>query len=93
MATASTSEDFASESLWLGLWRYVAILGAATIESAALLTELETRSDLLESLSQALDRWMRSAEFLRLMRLGLHALHFPTYFAVRHSGTRKRVHP
>jgi len=96
MATTATSDASAFESpaaLWLGLWRHGVILGAATLEAAALWIELEPRSDFLDSLSQALDCGMRSAAFLRLMRHGLRGLYVPTYFAIRRSKIRKRVHP
>jgi hypothetical protein len=88
--------DFASSHAAPGirLWRYAAILGVAGLEGIDLLWDLRPPSDeALAALSQAVDRYMRSAAFLDLMRYSLKMMSIPIYFGSPNSPMGRRISP
>jgi hypothetical protein len=76
----------------LGLWRYAAVLSLAGLEGIDLLCDLRPPSEeCLAALGQAVDRYMRSAAFLDLMRYSLKIISIPSCFGSLKAPLRKRI--
>lgn len=76
----------------LGIWRFAALLGGASLEGAALFWDLEPPSaDSLAALSEAVERYMRLPAFLNIMKYSLKVMSRPIGFGNSH--LRRRAHP
>jgi hypothetical protein len=77
--------------LWLGLWRWSAIMGGASLEGIASLWGIQPPRDApLAALSQTMDRYMRSPEFLSMMQSSLKLMSGPSCFGHRAAVQRKK---